>query len=92
MSEPLHVPLEWMTPVGRFLTLAKMAVDIAGSDASWETKYDLVFSDEISKCIRETGISLDYCDPDTSYEEDVLAYVNAVKVKAEDLGKTASGQ
>jgi hypothetical protein len=54
--------------------------------ALWETKYNLIFSDDLSGRIASLGISLtDYWDPDTSYEEDVKAYVQAVMVKADEL-------
>lgn len=44
---------------------------IVSSDLEWEDKYDLIFSDEISKKIK-----FDWCDPDTSYQEDVEAFMN----------------
>jgi phenylalanyl-tRNA synthetase beta subunit len=45
---------------------------------SWERKYDLIFSNEISSKIRSMTYNIEYYDPDTSYEEDVNAYVNAL--------------
>lgn len=54
------------------LKLKKEVDRIMNSNLSWEAKYDLIFSDEISKKIR-----LDYYDPDTSYEEDVMAWCGA---------------
>jgi len=53
---------------------------------SWETKYDLIFSNSISGEIRELDeIHIDYCDPDTTYQEDVNAYVNALVDKGREL-------
>lgn len=46
---------------------------IITSDLEWEEKYDMIFSEEISR-----KFSLDYYDPDTSYEEDVMAFMNAL--------------
>lgn len=46
---------------------------IIASDLEWEEKYDMIFSEEISR-----KFSLDYYDPDTSYEEDVMAFMNAL--------------
>lgn len=46
---------------------------IIASDLDWEEKYDMIFSEEISR-----RFSLDYYDPDTSYEEDVIAFMNAL--------------
>lgn len=44
---------------------------------TWEEKYHKIFSDEISGKIYHS-ITLDYFDPDTSYEEDVFAFANAL--------------
>lgn len=46
---------------------------IINSDLSWEDKYDMIFSEEISR-----NFSLDYYDPDTSYQEDVMAFMGAL--------------
>ena len=43
---------------------------IVASTLSWEAKYDLIFSEEISRKVR-----FDWCDPDTSYQEDVEAFM-----------------
>ena len=69
----------------KFIELADRAVAICDSDASWETKYDMIFSPEISRAISETNIDLDYYDPDTTCQEDVVSYVLAVKAKADDI-------
>lgn len=50
----------------------KEAKEIFGSSISWEAKYDLIFSDRISK-----KVSFSWYDPDTSYEEDVMAFMDA---------------
>lgn len=49
---------------------------ILDSSLTWSEKYDLIFSDKISKKVMKI-IHLDYYDPDTSYEEDVRAYMDA---------------
>lgn len=46
---------------------------IHSSDLTSEEKYDLIFSEDISQKFK-----LDYYDPDTSYEEDVDAFMNAL--------------
>jgi len=43
-------------------------------ELDWSEKYDLIFSDKISK-----KVYFEYYDPDTSYEEDVTAFMNAFK-------------
>lgn len=47
--------------------------DIINSETSWESKYDKIFSDEISKKVFSM-VDIDYSDPDTSYEEDAKAF------------------
>jgi len=63
--------------------LYQETIRILNSDDSWEDKYDQIFSQRISRRVREL-INLDYCDPDTSYEEDVTAFVSAFKQYMED--------
>jgi hypothetical protein len=46
---------------------------IISSDLGWDEKYDMIFSEEISR-----KFSLNYYDPDTSYEEDVMAFMRAL--------------
>ena len=67
-----------------FICLAREAQRICDTDATWETKYELVFSDEMSIRMEEL-IDFDWCDPDTSYEEDVLAFCRAATEKADDI-------
>lgn len=50
--------------------LYKRAKRIVSSDLEWEDKYDMIFSEEISK-----KFDFDWCDPDTSYQEDVEAFM-----------------
>lgn len=75
-----------MENVRKFLELTKAASMIRESDLSWETKYDLIFSERVSIEIGKLGIRFDYYDP-TSYEEDVNAYVDAIEEKARELGR-----
>lgn len=49
------------------------AKEIVASTLSWEEKYDKIFSEEISQ-----QFSFEYYDPDTSYQEDVMAFMNAL--------------
>lgn len=55
------------------------AEGIVESDMSWEAKYDLIFSPEISRKVFELVRGFDYYDPDTTYEEDVMAFFNSFK-------------
>jgi len=47
-------------------------------DLSWEEKYDKIFDLHIARVMEEQGLYLEYCDPDTTYEDDVRAYMTAV--------------
>jgi hypothetical protein len=72
--------------VRTYLRLANEVVQIAAGSASAQLKYNLIFSEQYSK--RLHGIMpLDYYDPDTSYEEDVYAYVRALEAQCEELRK-----
>lgn len=61
---------------------------ILQSNHDWHTKYDMVFSDVIFQRIFELTALNSYpkpdptiyvhCDPDTTYEEDTRAFVDAV--------------
>lgn len=70
----------------KFLKLSIKAIKIFEDESlSWEEKYDAIFSEDISRKIRDTGAYVDWCDPDTSYEEDVTAYIKALREKAADM-------
>jgi len=57
---------------------------VMNSDLSAEEKYDKIFSDKISiKAFRLARF--DYCDPDTTYEEDTRAFVDAFSEYMSDL-------
>ena len=43
---------------------------------TWEEKYDQIFSEKISRKVFKM-IRLDYYDPDTSYQDDVQAFMTA---------------
>jgi hypothetical protein len=54
----------------------------------WEYKYDMIFQigkDHIYSELDSLGIALDYYDPDTSYEEDVTAFVTELHCIREKL-------
>jgi hypothetical protein len=67
-----------------YLAIVADATAILESEATWEMKYNLIFSDEVST--RANALfTLDYYDPDTTYEEDVTAWVRAAEEKAEEV-------
>jgi hypothetical protein len=75
-----------MAKIARYLALADQVFVIDASDASAETKYECIFSEDLSRALGQI-FGLDYYDPDTSYEEDVSAYVTALREKCAELRK-----
>ena len=57
------------------------------SNAYWETAYEAVFgtSKDVQAVLRALNTRLEYYDPDTTYEEDVRAFVDALREKVEQL-------
>lgn len=54
------------------VAIYERAKKIAACDLSWKEKYDMIFSKEISQ-----KLDFDYYDPDSDYDDDVLAFMNA---------------
>lgn len=77
------------------LYFLKCAIDevyeLASSEMLWKRKFELIFSDNVSVQVRkwldELELSFDWYDPDTSYEEDVKAYVRGLEDLERELGK-----
>ena len=59
------------------------------SGTTWEYKYDRIFgmSKGIRALINDLNISFGWSDPDTTYEEDVTAYVEALRKLRDNLVK-----
>lgn len=71
----------------QLVVLLDRAEQIRASAATDEEQYDLIFCESLSrkvfKLFNELGSSLDYYDPDTTYEEDMDAFINAFREKME---------
>ena len=78
-----------MDKIRRYLALADQVFQIADSDAAPEIKYELIFSEYLNRTLSQI-FRLDYYDPDTSCEEDVQAYVSALRDKCAELRKVVS--
>ncbi len=67
--------------------------NIRQSELSPEEQYDFVFSDKCSKkafsILKEVGKALDYYDPDTTYEEDMDAFISALSDKIQELNSAS---
>ena len=63
--------------------LIEEAYTVYNSEVSWERKYRLIFSEAVSgqiiKALTGLNLVLVWCDPDTSYQEDVAAYIEALE-------------
>jgi len=85
MNEPGGIAESLKDLKPRILT----ALAIIDSDVTWELKYGIVFSKKVSAKIfsgmKDIGLSTDYYDPDTSYDEDVLAYKNFLEETLGDI-------
>ena len=81
-----------MDKIRRYLAIADQVFQIADSEAAAEIKYELIFSEDLNRALSQI-FRLDYYDPDTSYEEDVQAYVSALREKCAKLRKiNAAGE
>jgi hypothetical protein len=52
------------------LKIYERAKRIVASDLEWDEKYNMIFSEEISRKVK-----FDYYDPDCGYDDDVLAFM-----------------
>lgn len=80
-----------MEPLNKLNKILQLAKDIENSDLGDEEKYDMIFSDKISLQVaplfKELNVCFEYCDPDTSYDEDVRAFISALESELEALNK-----
>lgn len=67
--------------------LRDRAVRILDSEATWETKYELLFSEDLSLRVKAVDPSFSYYDPDTTYEADSVAFVRALQDRVAELEK-----
>ena len=75
--------LEQVRDFVRLADEIKAIVHVSG--VSWETKYDLIFSRHFNERWAATEMKVEWSDPDTSCEEDVRAFVDAMSEKADEL-------
>ncbi len=64
------------------LNIQSVCQEIMESNLNEETKYDMIFSEKISRQVyvlfNKTAIHFEYYDPDSSYTEDCQAFYNAL--------------
>ena len=73
--------LERVSTIDNPLYIYKTIKEIVYSDnIDWVDKYGAIFNNNVSgKWYKLVDYRFEYCDPDTSYEEDVMAFYIAVK-------------
>ena len=76
--------------IREFLRIVEEAEAVKDSEASWETKYDIIFGDLIRRRIEGLGIDVEWFDPEMGYDDDVIAYVDALGKKKEELALVLS--
>lgn len=59
--------------------LTKWEEEAVLGELSWEDLYDIVFSKKVCKRICEILPNFNWCDPDTTYQEDVVAFISQFK-------------
>ncbi len=72
-----------------FIRLAEYAIKVAESNATWEAKYNIIFSDDVSAILIKQA-QIEWYDPDGSYEEDVTAFIDALREHLDEIRKIAS--
>ena len=55
------------------------------NDDDWERLYHFVFSDKISRVVYNIIPDFDWYDPDTTYQEDVCAFIGAFLREMDEL-------
>ena len=82
-----QVRFEELKEIERFVTYQFVCAetDPNPEESLWEIVYDRVFCKKCSvrvfELCNDMGSRLDYYDPDTSYEEDVKAFIYALREK-----------
>lgn len=71
--------------VDAFLELFDEMDRLYYSEASWETKFDLIF--DLAAEIAALGFTVEYYDPDTTYEEDTSACFEAHRQRAVEFAR-----
>jgi hypothetical protein len=83
MAEFIHSELR---DLDEAITLSKLAVKIyMNPDLFIEEKYRLIFSKDICVRISQLGYAPDWIDPDTSYGEDLYAYMSELERQIPEL-------
>ena len=78
---------EYREPLDRALEIANYVYDNAYNftEDEWENLYDIIFDDKVCGVVTDSIPNFDWFDPDTSYKEDILAFIQAFFEIAKDI-------
>lgn len=78
---------EYREPLDRALEIANYVYDNAYNftEDEWENVYDIIFGDKVCDVVVDAIPNFDWFDPDTTYKEDVLAFIQAFLDTAKDI-------
>lgn len=78
---------EYREPLDRALEIANHVYDNAYNftEDEWGNIYDIIFGDKVCGVVVDAIPNFDWFDTDTTYEEDVLAFIPAFLEAAKDI-------
>lgn len=81
------VLIEYRKPLDRALEIANYVYDNAYkfTEDEWENIYDIIFGDKVCGVVVDAIPNFDWFDTDTTYKEDVLAFISAFFEAARDI-------
>ena len=85
-----HLLSAQLIVVAQVVATVRQIIKIFNSEASWKTKYDVIFgirNGMLEPQLKAAGLELEWYNPDTDYQDDVTAFVNAAEKLLEELEK-----
>lgn len=78
---------EYREPLDRALEIVNYVYDNAYkfTEDEWENIYDIIFGDKVCGVVVDAIPNFDWFDPDTTYKEDVLAFIQALLETTKDI-------
>ena len=67
-----------------FVQIADLALKLREVEGDWETKFNLVFN-VFKPALTDTGVAVEWHDPDMGYEDDARAYLAGVQAEYDKL-------
>ena len=78
---------EYKEPLDRALEIVNNVYDNACNftEDEWENVYDIIFGDKVCVVVVDSIPNFDWFNPDTTYKEDVLSFIQAFIEIAKDI-------